>query len=162
MRIDCHYPYTKKVFEKDGKEYGINIYADGSSGSNGVFVAEIHRLKDLVQDLDMEDEVPISRDGILKVNIDYPDSDVDSLKDFFKNNSEFYTQEEMAFIIGVLNNISELEERAEECDEEFDEEERYELLDKMGYVEAVDRVLEKEAFEELCKYTTLLGMTVKD
>lgn len=155
---DIEKEISSSFVDKDGKEYFTNTFG-GESSTNpdkGVFCMELVDTKDLIIDLDLEDEIPTFTDGDLGVEVENPEINSESLKDFFEENSEFYTDDEKQTISEALAEMA-------DCEQEYDGnemiEEVYGVFDKYRLVDLVDVVMEREAFEEISVYAEKLGLT---
>lgn len=152
---DIEKELSTSFVDKDGKEYFTNTFG-GENGSNGVYCMEIVDTKDLIIDLNLEDEMPTFTDGDLGVEVENPEINSESLKNFFEENSEFYTDDEKQTISEALAEMA-------DCEQEYDGnemvEEVYGVFDKYRLVDLVDVVMEREAFEEISVYAEKLGLT---
>lgn len=155
---DIEKEISTSFVDKDGKEYFTNTFG-GESSTNpdkGVFCMELVDTKDLIIDLDLEDEMPTFTDGDLGVEVENPEINSESLKDFFEENSEFYTDDEKQTISEALAEMA-------DCEQNYDGnemiEEVYGVFDKYRLGDLVDVVMEREAFEEISVYAEKLGLT---
>lgn len=155
---DIEKEISTSFVDKDGKEYFTNTFGGVSSNNpdKGVFCMELVDTKDLIIDLELEDEMPTFTDGDLGVEVENPEINSESLKDFFEENSEFYTDDEKQTISEALAEMA-------DCEQNYDGnemiEEVYGVFDKYRLVDLVDVVMEREAFEEISVYAEKLGLT---
>lgn len=165
---DMEKELSTSFVDKDGKEYFTNTFGGQSSNNpdKGVFCMELVDTKDLIIDLDLEDEMPTISDGDLGVQVEYPD--IYWYENFFEKYNEFYTADEKQTISEALAKFDDWEQK---YGEEYDIDESFEygsnpifdeiadIYDKYGLVDLLDVGMEREAFEKISVYAEKLGLT---